>query len=87
MTAKEKKAKVALRQRISDVYCGACGRDMDTEDEWATLEDYSRIMPALKEVFSGAFDSKTWLSADHNANEYESVESATEFLWSFGVGV
>ena len=48
---KEAEEKAALRQRIADVYAGACGEPADTDDFFLTLEAGSRAITALKKLF------------------------------------
>lgn len=79
---KETEAKAALRQRIADIYAGACGELADTEDFFLTLDSASRAITAMKKVF-GEEESYMWES--HCLDRFETVNNATDFLFKNGV--
>lgn len=58
---KEAEEKAALRQRIADVYAGACGEPADTDDFFLTLEAGSRAITALKKLFGQEGRVACWL--------------------------
>lgn len=80
---KEAEEKEALRQRIEDVYAGACGEAVDTDDFFLTLEAASRAITALKKIFGEEGRDYMWES--HCLDRFETVDSATDFLFTNGV--
>lgn len=80
---KEAEEKEALRQRIEDVYAGACGEVVDTDDFFLTLEAASRAITALKKIFGEEGRDYMWES--HCLDRFETVDSATDFLFTNGV--
>lgn len=85
MTKKQKREaeqKAALRQRIADVYCGAQG-GLVADDEWATADLLSRVLPALRALFDReGFHHLFFLG---NLDYYDTIDSATDFFWDHGV--
>lgn len=49
---REAEKREALRQRVADIVSGACGRDMDTEDEWVSVEELPRVLASVRERLS-----------------------------------
>lgn len=80
---KETEAKAALRQRIADIYAGACGESADTEDFFLTLDPASRAITAIKKLFGEEGRSYMWES--HCLDRFETIDSATDFLFQNGV--
>jgi len=80
---KEAEEKAALRQRIADVYAGACGEPADTDDFFLTLEAGSRAITALKKLFGQEGREYMWES--HCLDRFETIDLATEFLYQTGV--
>lgn len=84
MNARDTKAKAALRQRISDIISGACGRDMDFEDEFTSIEEAARYIPALRSVF-GQPQPDWYPWQVHCIERLENIDKATDFLFESGV--
>lgn len=80
---KESEAKAALRQRIADIYAGACGESADTENFFMTLDPASRAITALKNLFGEEGRSYMWES--YCLGRFETIDSTTEFLFQNGV--
>ena len=80
---REAEAKDALQQRIQDIYSGACGRRCSDGDDWPSLEEVARVIPAIRETFGEPV--KDWLGwRAHNLGKFESVGAATEYLFDHG---
>lgn len=77
------KHKQALRQRVRDLAVGAAGYNFDDGHEFANAEFLSRFIPALKESFDGECRSHLWLPS--NLNQYDNIDTTTDFLFSHGV--
>lgn len=71
--------KAALLQRVSDIYAGALGQAWD-DDEFATAEILSRVMPALESVFNNADVRSMFLLA-----YFDNPRSAAERLYAMGI--
>lgn len=82
-TEKEAEAKAALRQRIADIYAGACGESVENESFFLTLEAGSRAITALKIIFGE--ENREYMWESHCLDRFETVDSATEFLFTNGV--
>lgn len=82
---REEGEKAALRQRIADIASGAAGLDFDAEDEFATADFLSRFIPALKTRFEAQSDKRDYLWYPGNLDNFDRVESTTEFLWNHGI--
>ena len=82
---RQEEMKGALHQRISDIYSGACGRDMDNEDGILSMEEASRVLPAIMEVFRDQLEGKTFLKGLHMLDKYETIDQATECLFGYGI--
>lgn len=80
---KEVEARAALRQRIADIYAGACGESADTEDFFLTLDPASRAITALNKLFGEEGRGYMWES--HCLDRFETIDSATDFLFRNGV--
>ena len=93
MTKAEKKQKEALRIRVADIVSGACGRDMDTNDDWVTLSEVGGAIVALKErLLQPHFrledkEIPDHMMSPHNLDHYENIDSLTDFYWEQGVRV
>lgn len=94
----EAERRSALFQRVRDIYSGGCGRGFaqyeETEaSEWASAEELSRIVPALRDEFRGepiSTESITrnefdWLFLPHNLGHFGTPGEATEFMFDKGV--
>ena len=82
---KEEEEMTALRQRVADVFSGACGRNMDSDEEFIGMEEASRIMPALKALFRKEDDKRTYLWEPSNLGHFDNIDSATEFLFKANI--
>ena len=71
----------ALLQRVTDIYSGALGIEW-TADEWATADTLSRIIPALKELFSVETAQYVW--SPGNLRYFDTAENAAKFLYESG---
>lgn len=79
---KEEQAKDALKQRLSDIYSGAQGMEWG-DDDFATAELLSNVVPAIMEVFG--IDKTSWLVGPRVLNHFDNPASAAEFLFDQGV--
>lgn len=77
--------KAALRQRIADIYCGAGGRNIDTDDDFPLLDEASRFIPAMKALLVKEGDKSTYLWESGNLDHFDSIDSATDFLFAGGI--
>jgi len=85
---REEEAKLALRQRVHDIACGAAGFQFDQDSEFATADFLERFVPALKAQFE--FEEKTeqgttsnkYLFEVRNLHHYDNIDSTTEFLFT-----
>jgi hypothetical protein len=90
---RDTEAKAALRQRVHDIACGAAGYQFDEDDQFATADFLSRFIPALKAQFG--FDdtkekakdglSNNYLFDVQNLDNYDNVDTTTDFLFEHGV--
>lgn len=80
---KEAAQKAALLRRVSDVYSGAIGYAWDSNENFAVADTLCRVLPALQTLFSKQW--KDYMHATGNLNNYDTADSATEFLYSHGV--
>lgn len=81
---REAEQRAALRQRITDVYSGALGTEWD-EDQFATAEILSNVIPVLKEIFGDQVSGQEYLWAPHCLRYFDTAQSATDHLFSHGV--
>ena len=73
-------AKEDLRQRIADVYAGACGRHMDSDDELVSPEELSRIIPAVRWIFGEPH--LNWYGWNATAlDKWVTIDLATDLLF------
>lgn len=84
---REAEAKIALRRRVCDIACGAAGYQFDTDGEFATAEFLSRFVSALRAQFEVTDRNST---NDHlftvaNLSHYNDIDTATDFLFRYGV--
>lgn len=79
---REEAAKAHLRQRIEDIYCGAIG-GVWGDDNFATAENLSKIMPTLQRVF-GKNPEATFVWELWNLDHFDTPESAATFLFEHG---
>jgi hypothetical protein len=82
-TKQEQMDRAALLRRISDVYAGAGGREWDSEDA-VSAEELSRIVPALEKLLGDQIDGD-WAWRTYNLCNFESPETATDFLFGLGI--
>ena len=75
--------KAALRQRVRDIACGAAGYEFDKEEEFATCDFLSRFVPALQTTF--AVEGRDYLWCLNNLGNFDTINSATDFLFTHGV--
>jgi len=71
-------ARDALRDRIADICCGACGRFVGDEDETLAIEELSRVIPAMQATWPNLPD---WVWFPHNLDKFVTVDSITEFIF------
>jgi ribosomal protein S12 methylthiotransferase accessory factor YcaO len=81
---KEDQQRAALLQRVTDVYSGAVGAVWADED-WATAQVLSRVIPALEGMFIDPAANKSFLFRAHNIDRFDTPEAATNFLFEYGV--
>ena len=83
----EATAKVALLNRIRDVYVGAQGYEFDSENDYVTPGELGRIVPALQALFGVDTDEHTnnYLWYPEFLEHFTSPEAATEWLFEAGV--
>jgi hypothetical protein len=79
---KEEAARQKLLEIVHAVYCGAMGGDWD-EDQFATAEILSRVIPALQSMFPAENRDYMWRGAC--LQYFDTAESATEHLFTNGV--
>lgn len=79
---REHEAKAALLQRVEDIYAGALGMECD-DDQWATADILSRVVPALREIFSS--DSNAYLFEVHCLQYFDTAKSAAQHLYGCGI--
>lgn len=79
---KEDQQRAALLRRVTDVYSGAMGA-IWTEDEFATAEILSRVLPALKELFDPQWQD--YMHSPHGLSRFDNAKSATDWLFQEGV--
>lgn len=80
---RERRQKAALRQRINDVYSGAKGQMWDGDD-FATAEQLSRVVPALRDMLASQHSEMIYPWSPHCLNYYDTVDTSTEFLFRHG---
>lgn len=71
-----------LRQRVWDIYLGACGWELGDEDE-IDLDAYERVITGAQYAFGIAGDC--YLLKTHNAGKFAKPDAAAEFLFEHGV--
>ncbi len=87
---REKVQKNDLRRRVADIAAGATSGNASQDDDYCfDPDDLSRIVPAIRRSLIG-FDEDGdeilgYLTAPHNLDNYCTVDSITEFLFSQGV--
>lgn len=79
---KETEAKAALRQRIADIYAGACGESAEGEDFFLTLDPASRAITAIRNLFGE--EGRGYMWEPHCLDRFETIDSATNFLFQNG---
>lgn len=79
---KEDQQRAALLRRVTDVYSGAMGGEWD-QDQFATAEILSRVIPALKELFSSQWHE--YLTNPHGLHHFDNAKSAAERLFNEGI--
>lgn len=89
---READAKDALRQRIEDIALGAEGEAgvLDSAHFFANAIFLSRFLPALKAAFGTDESGNERQDRKHfwylsNLDNYDTVDTTTEFLWNHGV--
>jgi len=68
----------ALRDRIADICCGACGRFVGDEDETLAIQELSRVIPAMQITWPNLPD---WVWYPHNLDKFVTVDSITDFIF------
>lgn len=85
---REEEQRAALRLRLGDMMAGAQGEDPDSEDFCTLfLANYPCVLEAVKiRLMTPEFwDTNTYLTAAYSADEFETVEKLTDFLYRNGV--
>jgi len=83
MRKREDQQRAALLQRITDIYTGACGRVIDFDNDWVSLEEVSRIISALEDVLGTP--RKGWFGWEvYCLDRFETPAKAMEHLFRFG---
>ena len=76
--------KAALRQRLADIISGATGLDCDRDDWIPTLTEAALFIPAIAERIAGVQDKKH-LTSLRSLDQYDGLDSITEFFWRNGI--
>ncbi len=81
------KGKVRLLQRVRDIAFGATGGEFHDSNEVFCPDDLCRFILALQAAFQVDTESKKngYLFKVHNIDEYETIETTTDFLWDHKV--
>jgi hypothetical protein len=79
---REGQQRAALLRRVTDVYSGAMGGEWDS-DQFATAEILSRVIPALKELFSDQWHE--YLCSPHMLHYFDTAKNATDRLFYEGI--
>lgn len=79
---KEDQQRAALLRRVTDVYSGAIGQEW-SEDEFATAEILSRVIPALRELFSKQW--KDYMNSPHSLHHFDNARMAADWLFQEGI--
>lgn len=79
---KEEAAKQKLSAIIRAVYSGAMGGVWD-DDQFATAEILSRVIPALQDMFPA--ENKDYMWRGHCLHHFDTAASATEHLYAQGI--
>lgn len=83
---KEDREMAALRLRVGDIYAGACWNDMDTKDPTPLMVvDFGRVAAGIFERLLGSKEEHLCLLKPHCAENFDTVASATEFLYRQGI--
>lgn len=72
------RSREALRDRIADICCGACGRFVDDEDETLAVQELARVIPAIQATWPNLPD---WVWFPHNLDKFVTVDSITDFIF------
>ena len=84
MSKRKEKQKALLLQRIRDIYNGAVGRLWVKDDEWLSLEEAERVVPALRDVFGQPVEN-WWAYQPHVIGKFETPEKACDHLFEQGI--
>lgn len=80
---READQKAALLRRITDIYSGALGQAWD-EDEFASADLLSRVVPALQQMFGAQIEREfPWMA--RSLGRFDNPESAAAFLFGLGI--
>lgn len=75
--------KAELLRRVTDVYSGAIGKAWE-RDDFATAENLSKVIPALKDLFGEQDPLRGYVWELHCLNYFDNPRTATEHLFSSG---
>jgi hypothetical protein len=87
---REKEAKDALLQRVADLASGACGRNMEVEDDFFVPEDLALLITAIRERLNlpkfGENNPESYIVQNpYNLRHFTDVYTLTNFLFEQGV--
>jgi len=84
---RERKARKALEQRVSDIVSGACGYSFGENDDWLNAAQLSRALPALKAVFKDdkRITQDGFIYAIGSLDNFDNVQDITNWLYENGV--
>jgi hypothetical protein len=81
---REAEQKAALLQRITDVYSGALGDLWDDENNWASAEQLSKVIPALQKMFGSQREDNGWCWNMRCIEYFDTPTSACDHLYENG---
>jgi|LGVF01.2.fsa_nt_gb hypothetical protein len=86
---RERKARKALEQRVSDIVSGACGRHVDRLDT-PTPGELADLVPAMRDIFApicenGSVSDLEWMFEANQLHHFSDVEDITDWLYEQGV--
>lgn len=87
-TRKEREARLKgdLELRVLDIMCTAQGEDMGEEGACCLLlENYPAVATALLNRFELDDSQRELIKSFWNADNFETPEKLTDFLWNIGV--
>lgn len=87
---KEAAEKAKLLQRVSDIYSGACSRNMYASEYYADAKELIRILSSVYDIFIRDYDDEIMERRKHLVtfwyiDRYATPETATDFLFDNGI--